>query len=110
MKSKILNFFNAIYWFFYRLTPRGKKAYMFHQAFVGIQESKRQGNRTKWDVIGSATKLFKTKRIITFHKGKSITKPKKSNHEVIETVKHQNADQLKDHNIKITKTGKFKTV
>lgn len=105
--KKLTNIINAIYWFFYKLTPKGKKAFILKEGFKGLQKSKLEGNLTKFSIIGSANKLLKTKKILAFHKGSSIAKPKKSNHQVIETVKHKHADDLKEKHLKITKKGKF---
>ena len=108
MKKHLQNIWTQIYWFFKRLTPNGRKDYVIIQAFYGIQESKRKGNFTKLKVIETANKLLKPKKIITFHKGKSITKPKKSDHQVIEQSSKKHSEDLNQNNLKITKKGKFK--
>ncbi|MFC0605891.1 hypothetical protein [Winogradskyella pulchriflava] len=108
MKKHLLQLINTIYWFFKRLTPNGRKDYIIAKAFSGIQQSKRNGNITKLKVIDTANKLLKPKKIITFHKGKSITKPKKSNHQVIKQASEKHSEDLKQQNLKVTKKGKFK--
>lgn len=99
---------NAIFWFFYKLTPKGKKEYILRQGFKGIQQNKLEDNFLKAEAIGSANKLLKPKSIIAFNKGKSITKNKKSNTEVISQVKDKHSSQLQERGLKITKQGKFK--
>lgn len=106
--KKLKSILNAIYWFFYKLTPKGKKAYILEQGYKGILKSKQDQNITKFGIIGFANKLLKPKKIITFHKGKSITKAKKSNHQVIDSARKTNKDELKQRGLKITNSGKFK--
>lgn len=107
MKKFIYNFCNAIYWFFYKFTPKGKRAFILKQGFSGLQESKAKGSLTKINIIGQAKKLLKPKKLLAFHKGNSISKSKKSNHQVIDQVKKTNKRVLDDRNLKITKKGKF---
>lgn len=98
---------NNIYWFFYRLTPQGKKAYMFKQALQGLEVSRAKGSLSKLNIIGQANKILKPRKILTFHKGSTISKSKKTNHEVVEQVRATNKEVLSENNLKITKKGKF---
>ncbi|WP_422105589.1 hypothetical protein [Winogradskyella sp.] len=107
MKQNLQNIWITIYWFFRKLTKKGKEDYIMQKAFAGIQESKRKGLITKYNVISSAKKLLKPKKIIAFNKGESITKPKKSDHQLIKQVSHQHKEDLSQNNLKITKKGKF---
>lgn len=101
---------NNIFWFFYKLTPKGKRHYILKQGFAGFEKAKQSQNLTKWNVIGQANKLFKPKKILTFHKGKSIAKTKKSNFEVITQVKNTNKTQLQQNHLNINNKGKFVNV
>lgn len=103
LKLLCINFF----WFFYKLTPKGKEEYILRQGFKGLQVSKAKGNLTKIKVIGDANNLIKPRKILAFHKGKSITKSKKSNHQVIDQVSKKHQPELKERGIKISKKGKF---
>lgn len=104
----ILNFFNSIYWFFYKLTPAGKRAYVLSQGFKGIMESNTKNNITKLGVIGTAKKLLKPQKLVAFHKGKSITKSKKTNHQVLHASSKIHKDELTERGLKITRKGNFK--
>ena len=108
MKQQLINIWHHIYWFFKKLTKKGREDYILHKAFFGIQESKKKGLLTKLNVIDSAKKLLKTKKILAFHKGRSIAKSKKSDHQLINQVSHKHKDELDDRGLKITKAGKFK--
>lgn len=100
---------NNLFWFFYKLTPKGKTEFTLRQGFKGLQDHNRKTNLTKLNVVHSANKILKNKKILAFHKGNSITKSKKSNHQVIQSVKHQHQSELNKQSIKINKNGKFKT-
>lgn len=101
-------FFNRIYWAIYKLTPKGKRAHTLKQGFEGFREFRKETLDTKLKVVHSAGKLMKQKKILAFHKKESISKPKKSNHQVIETVKHQHQQDLNGHHLSLTKKGTFK--
>lgn len=104
----ILKILNTIKWFFIRLTPNGRKSYILYKAFDGIQMSQRKGLITRVNVIDSAKELLKQKKILAFNKGKSISKPKTSDHKLIENVSHKHDKELKAQGLKITKKGKIK--
>jgi poly(A) polymerase Pap1 len=108
MKKFFKNLWFNIYWFFKKLTKKGREDYILYQGFAGIQESKKKGLVTKLNVIDSAKKLLKPKKILAFKKGRSITKSKKSNHQLIDQVTHKQKDELNDRGLKITSSGKFK--
>jgi hypothetical protein len=106
--KKLKAFFSNIYWSLYRLTAKGKRAFILKQGLQGLLQSKAEGNLTKINIIDFAKKLLKPKKIIAFHKGKSINKSKKTNYEVIKASKEVNKDVLKQRSLTITKAGKFK--
>jgi len=108
MKKAAIKFLSDIYWFFYKMTPKGKKAFILNQGFAGILESKKTQNITKFNAIKSAKKLLKPRKIIAFHKGKSITKSKKTNHQVIDQVAKKHKNELTQRGLTITNKGKFK--
>ena len=108
MKQQLIKLFSNIYWFFKRFTKNGRQDYILHKAFKGIQVSKRNGLLTRLNIIDSAKKLLQPKKIINFHKGKSITKSKTSNHKLVKTVTEKHKDELKERGLKITNKGKFK--
>lgn len=103
----LFNFFNSIYWFFNRLTPRGKKAWILKKGLEGIRVSNRKKTLAKLKVIDSANEVLKKKKIITFFKGKSITKSKASDHQVIDSVSKKHDEDLKENHLKISRKGKF---
>ena len=103
-----MNFFNQLYWFFYRLTPAGKNAWILRKGFNGLKERQKEKRFTKLRVVNSATKLAGQKKIIGFGKKGSVTKSKKSDHQIIEGVKNEHAEELIEKGISIDKSGKFK--
>lgn len=109
-RQSVKTFCSNIYWYFYKLTPKGKRAYILKQGFAGFEKAKKEQNITKWGIIGQANKLLKPKKILAFHKGKSISKPQKSNHQVINQVAKKNKEALNQNHLEITKNGKFKPV
>jgi len=98
---------NNIYWFLYKLTPKGKRAYILKQGFAGFKQSNAETNITKLGIIANANKLLKTKKILAFNNGESISKSKKSDFEVIKNVSINSAEELSQKGLKITKQGKF---
>ncbi|MFI1770990.1 hypothetical protein [Thalassobellus citreus] len=100
---------NKIYWFFYKLTKKGKREYTLRQGLKNFEQRNKEANVIKWGIINSASKKLKLKKIITFHKGKSISKSKKTNHQVIEASKKENKEVLAERGLKITNKGKFKS-
>lgn len=104
MKNKL----NQLGWFFYRLTPKGKRAWKFKKGFDGLLESNRLKTQAKANVISTAIKNMKKKKLIAFHKGKSISKPKQSDYQIKESVKQEHKEELSTVGIKITKKGKFR--
>ena len=103
-----MNILSKIYWAVYRLFPKGKKEWILKQGFEGLKKSNMARRSTKLKVIHSANKLVKPKKILGFGKNGSVLKSKKSNHQIIEGVKHEHSEELKDRGIKITKKGKIK--
>ncbi|UOY07711.1 hypothetical protein L0P88_03970 [Muricauda sp. SCSIO 64092] len=103
-----MKFINAIYWFLYRLTPAGKTAWILKSGFNGLKERARDRRKTKLKVVHSAKKLADQKKILGFGKKGSVTKSKKSDHQIIEGVKKEHAEELSDKGIKISRSGKFK--
>ena len=101
------NFFNSIYWFIYKLTPKGRKAWILKKGLEGIRVSNRKKTMAKLNVIDSANEVLKKKKIITFLKGKSVTKSKASDHQVIDAVSKKHDEELKENHIKINRKGKF---
>ena len=99
---------NRIGWFFYRFTPRGRDAWKLKKGLEGLKHQKALRTVTKIKVVHSANEMLKSKKILAFHKGKSIFKPKKSDHEVRESVKSAHREELDQRGIEITKSGKFR--
>lgn len=107
MKKAISKFFKNLYWTIYKLTPAGKKAYVLEQAFSGIKIYTEKQNTVKQNVIKTAGKILSSKKILNFHKGKSITKSKKTNFETLKQASAQHQQELKDAGLAITHKGKF---
>ena len=105
---QLLHHINQLGWFFYRLTPKGKKAYTFKKGLEGLRESNALRTKTKANVITSAFKKLKQKKILAFHKGNSISKSKKTDHQVIKAVSVEHAEELRERGLKISYNGKFK--
>lgn len=97
-----------LYWFFYRLTPQGKKAWLFKRGFDGFIASAQEKRETKKKVYSSAAKKMKPKKILAFHKGQSVSKSKKSTHQVIKSVENEHGQELQERGLRITKKGTFK--
>lgn len=106
--KQIIQIFNFIYWSLYKLTPRGKQAYVFKKSIEGFAKTKKEQNITKWSAIQTAKKLLRPKKILAFDRGVSITKSKKSTHEVIQKVKNDHKDDLDEKHLTINRKGKFK--
>lgn len=106
--KKILGLINRLIWAIYKLSPQGKKAWKLKKGLEGMKKSRLLRNVAKMNVVHSANKELEEKKILAFHKGESIVKAKKSNHQVREAVAHKHAGELQERGIKITKTGKFK--
>ncbi|WP_044403407.1 hypothetical protein [Lacinutrix sp. Hel_I_90] len=103
MIKAIKKFFKFIYWVLYTQTPKGKKENIMDTAFQNISAS----NSAKFSVIGTANKLLRSKKILAFHKGKSISKSKRSNYEVIKQSKTKHDAELDNVGVKLSKSGKF---
>ena len=74
----------------------------------GMQSAAKTQTLAKVSAVVTANGVQKTQKILTFNKGKSVAKPKKSLHETLQIVKEQNGKELANNNIKLTKKGKFK--
>ena len=105
---QLLHHINQLGWFFYRLTPKGKKAYTFKKGLEGLREGNALRTKTKANVITSAYKKLKQKKLLAFHKGQSISKAKKTDHQVIKAVSVEHKEELKERGIRILNNGKFK--
>ncbi|QQV89948.1 hypothetical protein M1M27_gp04 [Cellulophaga phage Ingeline_1] len=99
---------NNFAWSIYKLTPKGKRSFILKSGLSNLKKKAALKTTTKLNIIDSATKVIKTKKIFGFNKGKSIVNTKKSNHQVRENVKNKHALELKERGLKITNTGKFR--
>lgn len=97
----------TLFWAVYRITPKGKKAWKFKKGFEGLMESKRSKDDVKLNVVHTAYKNMKKKKILAFKKGQSVSKAKSSDHQIRESAKAQHKEELKERGIKISKKGKF---
>lgn len=102
-------FFKNIFWFFYKKTKRGKRDYLFRSALEGFDQRKKESSILKLNIMKSASKKMKPKKIIAFIKGSSVSKSRVSNHGVIHSVKSEHKQLLKENSLKINKSGKFKS-
>lgn len=105
---KIKSIANAIYWAIYKLSKKGKQAYMFKQAAVSMQQKHNNRTVAKMAVVANSQKHAKLKKIVTFQNGRSVTKSKKSNHQIIEASRQENAQLLSENGLRITDSGKIK--
>ena len=64
-------------------------------------------NTVKQNVIKTAGKLLSSKKILNFHKGKSITKSKKTNFETLKKASAQHQEELMDAGLVIDSKGRF---
>lgn len=103
-----MNILKRAFWALYRLFPRGRREWILKQGFEGLKKSSISRRETKLKVIHSANKMIKSKKILGFGKNGSVVKSKKTDHEIIEGVKHRHSDELQERGIKITKSGKLK--
>lgn len=62
---------------------------------------------TKLHVIATATAVAKPKKIISFHSGKSITKPKASTHRVKHVATQKHAKLMKYQGIRVNHKNRF---
>lgn len=104
----LVNKLNQIFWAIYRLTPRGKQAYLFKMATPGLKRSVNIKKATKMMVVSSAYKALKPKKLLGFFNGASASKSKKTDHEVLHQVSHTHKRDLAQSGLQITKKGKFK--
>lgn len=106
--KNLFNLLNRFLWALYRLTPAGKRAYMFKKAERGLKISVNLKKATKMSVVHSAYNSLKQKKILAFSKGRSVAKSKKSDHQVIHQVKHVHRNDLERSGLKVDPKGKFK--
>lgn len=99
---------NRLIWALYRMTPAGKRAYMFKKAERGLKRSVDMKKATKMSVVHSAYKSLKQKKILAFSRGRSVAKSKKSDHQVIHQVKNVHRNDLERSGLKIDAKGQFK--
>ncbi|UOB16577.1 hypothetical protein [Abyssalbus ytuae] len=98
---------SSIFWFFYKLTKKGRQEYILREGFKRLNERKLEKIATKMNIISSSNKFLKQKKILAFNSGMSISKSKKSNHQVIENAKNKHGEELKKRGLTLTKKGKF---
>lgn len=103
-----MSLLNDFIWWIYKLTPRGRSAWILKKGLQGLQARAKEKRNAKLKVIYSANRLIKQKKLLGFANNKNISKSKKSDHQVIEQVKAKHKEDLVGPGLKITKKGKFK--
>ncbi|WP_416440490.1 hypothetical protein ACH3O9_11375 [Leeuwenhoekiella sp. A16] len=81
-----------------------KEAEFFGDALLNLQDhvnEKRQ--KTRETVVKSAQKKLKTRSILGFHGGRSVTKTKLKNHQLATAVEGENKQILNDSGLKVNK-------
>ncbi|MEX0275706.1 MAG: hypothetical protein AB3N16_15145 [Flavobacteriaceae bacterium] len=99
-----------IYWLFYRMAPRGRRAYKLKNGLDGLLASQERKTKAKLKVVRAASGQLKRKKILAFGKGKSVTKPRMSDHQIVKSVGNQHKEELAARGIRLTNKGKFKNV
>ena len=103
----MIKYLKQLFYYFYHMTPKGKKKQMQGFASNFMAEENTLDTITKLEVVHTATKVMKQKKLLNFHKGKSITKPKSSNHKIKKVATGKHARQLKNRGIIVNEKGEF---
>ena len=101
--SKIIQFFNAIYWFFYRIFPKGRRDYTIKKGLENLMSD----HEAKMKVVHNANKKMSLRKILGFVKGKSITKAKTSDFKMMQELQKEHGQELKKKGLRLTRKGKF---